>query len=136
MAVPRALAQRAIQQESDVLIRKIDNYLANLGAGRPGADREYAERMASALRQLIADTARASAVDRARVRAAVHYFVSRGAATGVLAARARSGAGRLALITGGRSERRPSRTASDDDRVVNDLFRELGRPDLVVVPPA
>jgi hypothetical protein len=33
--------------------------------------------VASRLRQLITDTMRSSAVDRARVRAAVHYFVVR-----------------------------------------------------------
>jgi len=131
VAAQRTIAQRAIRQESEVLVRQLEAYLAALRAGRREADLHHAERMAAALRQLIDDTARASAVDRARVRAAVHYFVSRGAAGG-LAARARNGGGRYALLTGGRLDRRPARLPGDDDRVVNDLLRELGRPDLVV----
>ena len=140
MAAQRTIAQRAIRQESDVLVRKLETYLAALRAGqrdaalrsdRREADIEHAERVAAALRQLIADTAQASAVDRARVRAAVHCFVSRGAAGG-LAARVRSGGGRFALFTGARVDRRAARTAGDDDRVVNDLLRELGRADLVI----
>jgi hypothetical protein len=46
--------------------------------------------------------------------------------------RARTGGGRYALLTGGRLDRRTARLPGDDDRVVNDLLRELGRPDLVV----
>jgi len=140
VAAQRAIAQRAIRQESDVLVRQLESYLAALRAGqrdtalrsdRREADLEHAERVATALRQLIADTAQASAVDRARVWAAVHYFVSRGAAGG-LADRVRSGGGRYALLTGARVDRRAARAAGDDDRVVNDLLRELGRADLVI----
>ena len=86
MAAQRTIAQRAIRQESEVLLRQLDAYLAALRTGRGAADVGHAERMAAALRQLIADTARSSAVDRARVRAAVHYFVYRGA-TGPATAR-------------------------------------------------
>ena len=132
MAAQRTIAQRAIRQESEVLLRQLDAYLAALRTGRSATDVGHAERMAAALRQLIADTARSSAVDRARVRAAVHYFVYRGAtgATGDGPARAGGGA-RLALLTGGRAavERRRQ---GDDDRVVNDLLRDLGRADLIV----
>ncbi|GAB3872478.1 hypothetical protein ACFPIJ_02220 [Dactylosporangium cerinum] len=142
MAAQRTIAQRAIRQESEVLLRQLDAYLTALRTGRgtaprngPGAtDVGHAERMAAALRQLIADTARSSAVDRARVRAAVHYFVYRGA-TGATGATgdgpARPGGARLALLTGGRApvERRRQ---GDDDRVVNDLLRDLGRADLIV----
>ncbi|WP_327005728.1 hypothetical protein OHA72_64110 [Dactylosporangium sp. NBC_01737] len=132
MAAQRTIAQRAIRQESEVLLRQLDAYLAALRTGRGAVDVGHAERMAAALRQLIADTARSSAVDRARVRAAVHYFVYRGA-TGVTGdGPARPGGGaRLALLTGGRApvERRRQ---GDDDRVVNDLLRDLGRADLIV----
>ncbi len=123
MAAQRTIAQRAIRQESEVLLRQLDAYLAALRTGRSAADVGHAERMAAALRQLIADTARSSAVDRARVRAAVHYFVYRGDG--------RQGGARLALLTGGRApvERRRQ---GDDDRVVNDLLRDLGRADLIV----
>lgn len=115
-----------------MLLRKLDSYLGALPTVSPDADVAQAERMAAALRQLIADTARSSAVDRARVRAAVHYFVSRGASATNVAARARAGVGRYALLPGARLERRVSRAVADDDRVVNELLRELGRADLVV----
>lgn len=137
MAAQRTIAQRAIRQESEVLLRQLDAYLAALRTGHSAADVGHAERMAGALRQLIADTARSSAVDRARVRAAVHYFVYRGApkTTGATGAggdgTGRPGGARLALLTGGRASverRRPG----DDDRVVNDLLRDLGRADLIV----
>jgi hypothetical protein len=124
-------ATRGVRQESEILLRQLESYLTTLRAGRRDVDLSRAERMAAALRQLIADTSHASAVDRARVRAAVHYFVSRGKASG-LAARARVGAGRYALLSTARPERRTPRSAGDDDRVVNELFRELGRADLVV----
>lgn len=128
MAAQRTIAQRAIRQESEVLLRQLDAYLAALRTGRGAVDIGHAERMAAALRQLIADTARSSAVDRARVRAAVHYFVYRGTGGD---GPARPGGARLALLTGGRApvERRRQ---GDDDRVVNDLLRDLGRADLIV----
>ncbi|MFF5226721.1 hypothetical protein [Dactylosporangium sp. NPDC000521] len=128
MAGQRTIVQRAIRQESEVLLRQLDAYLAALRAGRGTAEVGHAERMAEALRRLIADTARSSAVDRARVRAAVHYFVYRGAGDGP--ARAGGGA-RLALLTGGRAPA-DRRRQGDDDRVVNDLLRDLGRADLIV----
>jgi hypothetical protein len=126
VAAQRTIAQRAIRQESEVLLRQLDAYLAVLRTGHGAVDVGHAERMAAALRQLIADTARSSAVDRARVRAAVHYFVYRGASGS-----GSGGGARLALLTGGRApvERRRQ---SDDDRVVNDLLRDLGRADLIV----
>jgi hypothetical protein len=124
-------AIRGVRQESEILLRQLESYLVTVRTGVRHVDLPHAERMAAALRQLIADTTHASAVDRARVRAAVHYFVSRGAASGI-AARARVGAGRYALLPAARPERRMPRLVADDDRVVNDLFRELGRADLVV----
>ena len=60
--------------------------------------------------------------------AAVHYFVYRGA-TGD--GPARPGGARLALLTGGRAPAE-RRRQGDDDRVVNDLLRDLGRADLIV----
>ncbi|GAA3187833.1 hypothetical protein ACFO1B_10895 [Dactylosporangium siamense] len=161
MAAQRTIAQRAIRQESEVLLRQLDAYLTALRTGRDAASRTgrdaapqvgrdaaprtgpgvadvgHAERMAAALRQLIADTARSSAVDRAKVRAAVHYFVYRGAAgaTGTTGTTgdgpARPGGARLALLTGGRAPAE-RRRHGDDDRVVNDLLRDLGRADLIV----
>lgn len=116
MAAQRTIVARAVRQESEVLLRQIDAYLAVLRTGRPEADLSHAERVAAALRTLIADTAGASAVDRARVRAAVHYFVYQGPVRN---------SARVAMLTGGRRRQ-------GDDRVVNDLLRDLGRLDLVV----
>lgn len=94
--------RRGLRHESEVLLRQLDGHLARLKARRE--DHELAERIASHLRQLIADTIRSSAVDRARVRAAVHYFVVRPVHLGLW--------------------------------VVNDIFRDLGRHDLLIPEPA
>jgi len=114
-----ATTQRTGRPEPDVLVRQIDAYLAALRAGRPARPAEIpvAEQIAAALRRAVAETARASAADRARVRAAVRYFVSRRAW--------HSAAGRLG--TGSRP-RRPI-------RVVNDILSDLGRSDLAVPEP-
>lgn len=69
--------RRSHQHESDVLLRQLDGHLARLEARREHHELALAERIAAQLRQLITETVRASAVDRARVRAAVHYFVVR-----------------------------------------------------------
>lgn len=69
--------KRGHRHESDVLIRQLDGHLARLEARRELEDLALAQRIAAKLRQLITDTIRSSAVDRARVRAAVHYFVVR-----------------------------------------------------------
>ncbi|HCT76552.1 MAG TPA: hypothetical protein DGT23_08180 [Micromonosporaceae bacterium] len=69
--------RRSHQHESDVLLRQLDGHLARLEARREHHELALAERIAAKLRQLITETVRASAVDRARVRAAVHYFVVR-----------------------------------------------------------
>ena len=92
--------------ESEILLRRLDGHLAGLRLD--GDPREYpvAERLDAALRRLIAETASASAADRARVRAAVHYFVSRPG-----------------------QDRRPTRTLRDDVRIVNDILGELGPGD-------
>jgi hypothetical protein len=90
--------------ESEVLLRQLDRYLTRLRLHRGPAEVELAERLAAALRRLVTETAVASAADRARVRAAVHYVV----------------------------RRRANRSVSADLRVVNDILRRLGRPDLTV----
>ena len=105
--------QRSVQHETDVLIRRVDGHLASLRARRRGHDLELAERLAACLRDLIAGTNHSSAADRARARAAVRYFVLRG-------------------------EGRPRRSHlafNSDQRVVNEVARHLGRPDLVVELP-
>jgi len=111
---------RGIRHESEVLLRQVDGRLVTLGArgrasesGRAaksgGADLELAERVAEQLRRLVAQTSRSSAAERARVRAAVHYFV------GLRNTR----------------ERRPQRSLADDIRVVEEMVRELPRRDVV-----
>jgi hypothetical protein len=106
-----AIAQRDFLHESDVLIRQLGGHLETLRVLSPPADLELAERIAATLRRLVVDTAWASAVDRARVRAAVHFFVSR---------------------TDIRQERRPPRPLAVDLRVVNEIVRDLGRRDLLL----
>lgn len=69
--------RHGIRHESDVLLRQLDGHLARLEARRDHHELALAERIAARLKQLIAETIKASAVDRARVRAAVHYFVVR-----------------------------------------------------------
>jgi hypothetical protein len=100
---------------STLLIRRLDGHLATL-RGRPGRhDIVLAERLAVSLRELVTSTASASAADRARVRAAVHYFVMRRRRL------ARSLVGDRRMLSG-------------DLRVINETARRLGREDLVVVP--
>lgn len=114
-AVHRPLPCDYFARDSDALIGKVDCHLAALCAAPDPADRALAERLAATLRQLIIYTTRASAADRARVRAAVHYFVL----------------GRAA-----RRARHPGRGLADDVRVVNDIAVALGRTDLLVDPAA
>jgi hypothetical protein len=104
-------APRGARHESDVLLRQLDRHVAGLRHRRAEVDVQLAERVAAALRRLVADTALASAADRARVRAAVHYFV---------------------LRREGRGERRPERPVTEDVWVVNHIMGTLGRHDLVV----
>jgi hypothetical protein len=96
--------------ESEILVRRLDGHLAGLRAEGNPLEYPIAERLAGALRRLVAETASASAADRARVRAAVHYFVLRP----------------------GRSDRRATRPITEDVRVVNEILRLLDRPDLTV----
>jgi hypothetical protein len=100
---------RGQRHESDLLLRQLDGNLATLRSERDPLDVLLAERITVALRCLVLDTLRASAADRARVRAAVHYFVLRRA---------------------GRGERRALRPVAADVRVVNEILAGLGRYDL------
>jgi hypothetical protein len=104
-------APRGTRHESDVLLRQLDRHVAGIRQGNAEPEVVLAERVADALRRLVAETALASAADRARVRAAVHYFV---------------------LRRGGRGERRPVRPVTEDAWVVNHIIGTLGRHDLVV----
>lgn len=115
-----AVDRKNSRHESDVLLRQLDGHLARLQAGQPqqhsGHELALAERIAAHLRQLIRETVRASAVDRARVRAAVHYFVVRHRDT--------------------RHPHSHNRPAHVDVWVVNDIIRDLGRHDLLIPEPA
>jgi hypothetical protein len=101
---------RGLRHETEILIRRVDAQLARLRAARPIPDVELAERLGTCLHELILATTYASAADRARVRAAVHYFVLR------------------------RAGHRSARPLVADQLVINDVARRLGRPDLVVTP--
>lgn len=101
---------RGIGHESDVLIRQLDGHLAALRSAG-SADLLLAEQVAQVLRDLVTGTTFACAADRARVRAAVHYFL---------------------LRRGGRGHRRLVRAVSEDVRVVNEIAHTLGRHDLTI----
>ena len=102
--------QRGSGHESDVLLRQLDGHLASLRCvGCP--ELALAEQVVEALRHLVAETTFVCAVDRARVRAAVHYFL---------------------LRRGGRGHRRLSRALTEDVRVVNEIVGKLGRADLTI----
>lgn len=103
--------RRGFEHDTDVLVRQVDTHLALLRLGGSGDELTLAERLAGSLRELIVSTTRASAVDRARVRAAVHYFV---------------------LRRESRTDRLPPRSLTADQRVVNEIAVALGRHDLVV----
>lgn len=96
---------------TDVLIRKVDSHLTAVRAGLRGTDLALAERVAAVLRELVLDTTQACAADRARVRAAVHFFVLR-----------REGRGQLL----------PVRSLAAAQQMVNKVVLRLGRPDLMV----
>lgn len=103
--------KRKVGPATDVLIRKVDSHLAAVRAGLTGPELELAERLAHVLRELVVSTARASAADRGRVRAAVHFFVLR-----------RESRGRLLSV----------RSLAAAQRVVNRVVLQLDRPDLLV----
>ena len=92
-------------------MRQVDGRLATLrarladhgGLAAAAMDLARAEEAAIRLRTLVAETTEASAADRARVRAAVHYFV------GLRNTR----------------ERRAQRTLAQDLLIVNEIVREL-----------
>jgi hypothetical protein len=105
------VTQRGLQHDTDVLIRKVNNHLVSLRTTPGRHDLVLAELLAASLRALVISTSRASAADRARVRAAVHYFV---------------------LRRDTRHDRRSNRSLVDDLRVVNRIAQDLGRHDLVV----
>ncbi|WP_433391594.1 hypothetical protein [Micromonospora sp. KLBMP9576] len=104
--------QRNFEPGTDVLIRKVDSRLAAVRTGLAGPELELAERLAAALRELVASTAQASAADRGQVRAAVHYFV----------------------LPRERGRLLPVRTLAAAQRMVNRVVLQLGRPDLLVEP--
>lgn len=130
--------QRPLRPDTEVLLARLDAYLVAVRSGHSQRLREVdvprTEMVAQGLRTLVIDTAHASASDRARVRAAVHCFVTQGLITKVTGGRFNvRGRARWRVLTGGRPDRRVIvRIAHAHDTVVNALLRELGRPDLVV----
>jgi hypothetical protein len=122
--------QRVRREECDVLLGQIEGRLATLrasGAEESAAELAAAEVTADALRRLVAETARSSAADRARVRAAVHFFAARG--------KPRSPSWRYpAPPPARRANNRPAGSIGNDVRVVNEIIRDLrkGEPAQVV----
>jgi hypothetical protein len=109
--------QRVVRKDCEILLRQIDGRLAILRAGRATEPTalDAAERTGEELRRLVGETARASAADRARVRAAVHYFASGG--------KFRTSAGRYREPNyGRRNEWRAGRSLGDDVRVVKEIL--------------
>ncbi|GAA0800637.1 hypothetical protein [Spirilliplanes yamanashiensis] len=103
--------QCGAQPDTDLLIAQVDRHVARLRTVRGVPDIALAERLADCLRELIAGTGSACAADRARVRAAVRYFVLRRTA---------------------RHDRLPVRSFAADQRVIADIARQLGRLDVAV----
>ena len=105
-------------------------------------DVTMAERIAESLARLVVETAHASAADRAKVRAAVHYFVLSDFDRGDLrrSDTARSDVGRAERGDGDRCDgdrcdgAGPERSEGlgKEVRVVNEILAELGRDDLVI----
>jgi len=93
---------RGVRHESEVLLRQLDGRLVTLRARRLD-NLAQAELVADHLRRLVTQTTQSSAVDRARVRAAVHYFLG---------------------VRNARGPRRP-RPLAEELRVVDDMVRGL-----------
>lgn len=95
---------RGVRHESEVLMRQVSGRLTTLRAYRGTiVDIEHAEEVADKLRRLVTQTTRSSAADRARVRAAVHYFA------GLRNTR----------------DRRPQRSLAEELRVVDTMVGDL-----------
>lgn len=109
----RQTARRRARTESEVLLLQLDSHVQWVRARAP-QDLPLAERIAEALRSLVAETARASAADRAMVRAAIHFVVVR---------KHRAG-----------STRHPRRPVAADVPVFNEIVTALGRDDLALQP--
>jgi len=102
---------RRHRTESDILLRQLDSHLSWVRTSAP-QDLPLAERITITLRRLVDETSRSSAVDRAMVRAAVHFVVVR---------KHRAG-----------STRHPHRPVSADVPVLNEIVTALGRHDLAL----
>lgn len=107
--------RRDPRHESNVLLRQLDGHLAWVQARSPH-DLALAERIAKTLRRLVAETTRASAADRAMVRAAVHFVVVR----------------RDSRHGHAHHDRHPRRPVSADVPVLNEIVGQLGRNDLLI----
>ena len=102
---------RRYRTESEILLRQLDRHLAWVRTSSP-EDLPIAEKVATTLRRLVSETARASAADRAMVRAAIHFVVVRKHRVGAI--------------------RHPHRPVSADVPVLNEIVSALGREDLAL----
>ncbi|WJK39890.1 hypothetical protein O7608_26180 [Solwaraspora sp. WMMA2056] len=69
------VVERGLHHDTEVLLRRVDGLAALLRLRHPGPDAAMVEPVVEALGALVVNSASASAADRARVRATVHYYM-------------------------------------------------------------
>ncbi|MFV2085112.1 hypothetical protein [Micromonospora sp. LOL_021] len=78
------VAERGLHHDTEVLLRKVDGLVALLRLRHHRLDPAAVDRFADTLRALVVDSGSASAADRARVRATVHYHMLLASRRGLL----------------------------------------------------
>ena len=69
------VVERGLHHDTEVLLRQVDGLVALLRLRHDRVEPAAVERFADALRALIVASGPASAADRARVRATLHYYM-------------------------------------------------------------
>jgi hypothetical protein len=69
------VVERGLHHDTQVLLRQVDGLVALLRLRQRGLDPAAIEHLAEALRAMVVGSGSASAADRARVRATVHYYM-------------------------------------------------------------
>lgn len=88
------VVERGLHHDTEVLLRQVDGLVALLRLRHDRVEPAAVERFADALRALIVASGPASAADRARVRATVHYYMVLACRGGLPSVPARVTAGR------------------------------------------
>ncbi|ROO58862.1 hypothetical protein EDC02_0632 [Micromonospora sp. Llam0] len=78
------VVERGLHHDTEVLLRKVDGLVALLRLRHHRLDPAAVDRFADTLRALVVDSGSASAADRARVRATVHYHMLLASRRGLL----------------------------------------------------